>query len=479
MTPETGEAACRTRVLELDRALGWGAAAALLAGTVIGTGIFLVPSTIAREIGSVEGVFFVWIFGGLLSLGGAFSYAELGAAYPEAGGEYVYLRRAYGPLWGFLFGWQQIVIGKTGSIASIATAFALFAHFFVPSMQQSFEMLPAGSVSWQVDGIQLTALSSVLVLTALNYLGIAVGGRIQTVLTLLKVGAILTLAALAIASGRGSWHHFAVSSAMLTPSAVGLGGFFAALAAALWAYDGWNNLTLVAGEVRNPHRIIPRVLISGIVVVMAVYLLANVAYFFVLPLEAVQRSERVAQDVAAVAFGERGAAAITVAALISTLAALNGAILVGGRVYYAMARDGLFFRHMADLSPVHRTPAKALLLQCVFACALILIFGRDPHAFEHLFTYAIFGLWGFYGITALAVIVLRRRHPHLARPYRTFGYPWVPLIFLMVSAAFCLSMLIERPRETGLGLLFLAAGLPFYAFWRYGPNKSGGRSRTR
>lgn len=451
---------------ELERALGWLAAGALLAGTVIGTGIFLVPSTIAREIGSVEGVFFVWIFGGLLSLAGAFSYAELGAAFPEAGGEYVYLRRAYGPLWGFLFGWQQIVIGKTGSIASIATAFALFLSFFRAELQQSFVVLETPFGASLLNGIQLTAMGSVLVLTGINYLGIAIGGGVQTILTLLKVGAIVILSVLAFTSGQGSWEHFIGEIAPVPSSGAGLGGFFAALAAALWAYDGWNNLTLVGGEVRNPQRIIPKVLILGITAVMAVYLLTNLAYFYVLPLDAVQRSARVAQDVAAVAFGDAGATVITLAALVSTLAALNGAILSGGRVYYAMARDGLFFRHMADLNPVHRTPAKALLLQSVLACSLILIFGRDKLAFEHLFNYAIFGLWGFYGITALAVIVLRRRHPHLDRPYRTFGYPWVPLTFLAVAGAFCLNMLIDKPQETMLGLMFLLAGLPFYAFWR-------------
>jgi amino acid transporter len=309
-------------------------------------------------------------------------------------------------------------------------------------------------------------MGSVLVLTGLNYLGIAIGGGVQTILTLLKVGAIVILSVLAFTSGQGSWEHFIGEIAPVSSSGAGLGGFFAALAAALWAYDGWNNLTLVGGEVRNPQRIIPKVLILGITAVMAVYLLTNLAYFYVLPLDAVQRSARVAQDVAAVAFGDAGATVITLAALVSTLAALNGAILSGGRVYYAMARDGLFFRHMADLNPVHRTPAKALLLQSVLACSLILIFGRDKLAFEHLFNYAIFGLWGFYGITALAVIVLRRRHPHLDRPYRTFGYPWVPLTFLAVAGAFCLNMLIDKPQETMLGLMFLLAGLPFYAFWR-------------
>lgn len=451
--------------LELNRALGWLGAGALLAGSVIGTGIFLVPSTMAREMGSVPGVFFIWVFGGLLSLAGALSYAELGAAYPEAGGEYAYLRRAYGPVWGFLYGWQQIAIGKTGSIASIATGFALFLGFFFPWLASEL-----GSVGgWSFNGTQAVALTTVIVLTAVNYLGIAVGGNVQTVLTALKVAAILALAALVLRSGRGSWAEFPVLAADQGKGGAALvGGFFAALSAALWAYDGWNNVNMVAGEVRDPQRVIPRVLVFGIIVVMAVYLLINVAYFYALPLASLQHSTHVAQDVAERLFGAWGAGAITIAALISTLAALNGAILSGARVSYAMARDRLFFRHMADLNPNHRTPAKALLLQALFACGLIVLFGHDKLAFERLFNFAIFGMWGFYGITAFSVIALRRSQPYALRPYRVPGYPWVPLCFVAVAAAFCCSMLIQRPGDTGLGIALLIAGLPFYRFWQSG-----------
>lgn len=447
--------------IELNRALGWLGASALLAGSVIGTGIFLVPSTIAREIGSVPGVLFIWVFGGLLSLAGALSYGELGAAYPEAGGEYVYLRRAYGPLWGFLYGWQQIAIGKTGSIASIATGFALFLGFFVPEL--ATDLIAIGG--WALSGTQGVALGAVMLLTALNYRGIALGGTIQTILTALKVAAIVALAMLTLSSGRGSWDEFPVLHPGSTGGVSLFGGFFTALSAALWAYDGWNNVNMVAGEVRNPQRVIPRVLSFGILAVLIVYVLINVAYLYALPLDTIKQSAHVAQDVAERLFGAGGAAAITVAALVSTLAALNGAILSGSRVSYAMARDGLFFRHMADLNPRHRTPAKALLLQGLCACGLILLFGRDAFAFERLFNYAIFGMWACYGVTALAVIVLRRREPYGLRPYRVPGYPWVPLCFVAVSAAFCASMLIQRPQETGLGLALLVAGLPFYGFW--------------
>ena len=452
---------------ELKRRLGLIDAGALVTGTVIGTGIFLVPSTIAREVGSVGGVFLVWLIGGLLSLAGALSYAELGAAFPEAGGEYVFLRRAYGPLWGFLFGWQQVVIGKTGGIASLAIAFALFLGFFLRGVQEDWIHLSIGPAVWTFTGVQSIALASVLTLTVVNYLGIAVGGAVQSILTTLKVAAILALVFLAFYAGEGTWGHFHDYPEGASGTADCRVGFGAALAAALWAYDGWNNLTMVGAEVHSPHTTIPRVLIIGMLGVMILYGLTNVAYFYVLPLDAVMRSERVAQDVALSAVGPWGGAAITLAAAVSTLGSLNGAILTGARVSYAMARDGLFFRHMADLNPDHHTPAKALLLQCLFACGLILTLGHHEHAFERLFDYAIFGTWLFYGITALAVIVLRYRQPDLRRPYRTLGYPWVPLIFFLLAAVFCVSMIARRPLETGLGLALLAAGLPFYGYWRF------------
>jgi APA family basic amino acid/polyamine antiporter len=453
---------------ELHRALGPLASGALLAGTVIGTGIFLVPSTIAREVGSVDLVFLVWTIGALLSLAGALTYAELGSAFPAAGGEYVFLRRAYGPLWGFLFGWQQVVIGKTGSIAGIAIAFAIFLGYFFDGLSRDVLHLETPAGVLDVNGMQLVAIAGIVALTAVNAHGVALGGAVQSFLTALKIGAILALAALVFGSGRGSWTHF--QSPAEPPAALGFMEWAArsgaAMAAALWAYDGWNNLTMVGAEIRNPHRTIPRVLIFGVLGVALVYMLANAAYFYALPFDAVRHSERVAQDVAATVLGDLGGTALTLAALVSTFAALNGSILTGSRIFYAMALDGLFFRGMARLHPVRRTPARALILQCLMASALILLFAHDKAAFERLLDYALFGTWGFYGITVLAVIVLRYRHPELPRPYLTLGYPWVPLVFALVAVLFCLSIALRRPMETGFGLALLAAGLPFYLYWR-------------
>ncbi|MGZ8219329.1 APC family permease [Methylomagnum sp.] len=449
------------------RALGPLTSGAILAGTVIGTGIFLVPATIAREVGSVGMVFLIWAVGALLSLAGALTYAELGSTFPAAGGEYVFLRRAYGPIWGFLFGWQQVVIGKTGSIAGIAIAFALFLGFFIDGLDAEWLRLETGLGLWRLNGMQLASIATLVSLSAVNALGVALGGAVQGFLTALKVGAILALVVLVFGSGKGSWTHFqAAGDPMPGGPLEQITRFGAALAAALWAYDGWNNLTMVGAEIRDPHRTIPRVLIFGVLGVAAVYMLANLAYFYALPLAAVQHSERVAQDVAQTVLGGFGGTALSLAALVSTFAALNGSILTGARIFYAMAQDGLFFRGAARLHPTRRTPVIALLCQCLMACGLILLFGQDKAAFERLLDYALFGTWGFYGITVLSVIALRQRHPELPRPYLTLGYPWIPLLFALVAVLFCLSIALRRPYETGFGLILLAAGLPFYYFWR-------------
>lgn len=448
----------------LDRGLGWLSAAALLTGTVIGTGIFLVPSTIARETGSIAGVFGVWIFGGLLSLAGALSYAELGAALPEAGGEYAFLRRAYGPFWGFLFGWQQVLIGKTGSLATMAVAFALFLAHFAPALEQPWLEWPD---RFHLTGIQLVALLAIAALTALNIRGLLLGGLTQTVLTALKVGAIVGLAALALIMGQGDWSHFSAPALPSATESVPWSAFLTALVAVLWAYDGWNNLTMVGSEVRDPQRVVPLVLVLGTLGVMLIYLFANVAYLYALPLGQVASADRVAQQVAVAVLGDAGSIGITVAAMISSLAALNGSILSGSRVAYAMARDGLMFKPLAIVHSRFHTPIGALLFQALAAAALIIAKGGDKDAFERLFSYAIFGMWLFYGLSALAVIVLRWREPALPRPFRTPGYPLVPVAFVLVSAAFCVNMLISKPTDTGLGVLIMAVGVPFYFRWRH------------
>jgi APA family basic amino acid/polyamine antiporter len=437
---------------ELRRALGLTGAISIVVGTIIGSGIFLVPKTAILKVGSPEMVFFVWVFGALLSLAGALSYAELAAAMPEAGGEYVYLREAYGPFFGFVYGWTQFWVAKSGSIATLATGFFYYLAQLIPELDGIVLAAPI-EIRWG----QLLAMAVILVLGVVNYFGVEAGGNLQIGATVIKVALIAAIIGIGLFSGRGDTANF--HTAVDAPG--GLGGFFAALVAILWAYDGWNNVSMVSSEIREPQRNLPRALILGTLAVVGIYLATNVAYFFMLSASQVAASDRVASEMMRKVFGAPGANIVSVAAMISIFAALNGSILTGARVPYAMARDGLFFRAIADVHPERRTPGKAILWLCVWSAILVLS-GR----YDQLFTYVIFASWILYGMTAAAVLVLRRKRPDLPRPYRTLGYPAVPLIFVLVALLLIGFTLRDSPRESFLGLGIIAIGAPFYRHWK-------------
>lgn len=450
---ETGAAGLR-------RALGAWSAVAIVVGTIIGSGIFLVPKDMTEAVGSAPLVFVVWVVGGLLSLFGALAYAELAAAIPEAGGEYVYLRQAYGPLWGFLYGWTQTWVAKSGSIATLATAFFVYLGNFQPQLEAVCWTLPypigPGGGPLEIRWGQFFAAAVVLILALVNYIGVRFGGGVQVAVTAIKVGLLAAIIMLGLGSGVGN-------AANLRSATAGVGGwtgFFAALVAALWAYDGWNNVSMVASEITRPQRNLPLALVSGTLAVMLVYLLANAAYFYVLPAAAVASSERVAAEMMRRILGAAGADAVSLAAMVSIFAALNGSILSGSRVPYAMARDGYFFRPLARIHPARRTPSVAILILSLWACLLIFT-GR----YRELFTYVIFASWIFYGMTAAAVIVLRRKKPQLERPYRAVGYPLLPVLFTLSAAGIVVSTLLHSPRESAIGLVLILAGLPFYFRW--------------
>lgn len=436
----------------LKRELGVWSAASIVVGTVIGSGIFLVPSSMTRSVGSPGMVFLVWIAGGLLSLFGALSYAELAAALPEAGGEYVYLREAYGPLWGFLYGWTQMWVAKSGSIATLATGFYLYLANFRPELGSVWIAKPL-----TIHYGQLLAIGVIAFLALINYFGVRAGGNVQLTVTLLKVALIGAIIVIGLGSGLGTVANFHSS----TPAPGGLLGFFAALVGALWAYDGWNNVTMVASEVQKPQRNLPLALILGTCAVIAIYVLTNLAYFYNLSAGSVASTDRVAAEMMRKILGAPGAAAISVAALISIFAALNGSILSGSRVPFAMARDGLFFRGVERIHPVHRTPGVSILLLNAWACLLVLS-GR----YDQLYTYVIFASAILYGMATASVIVLRCRRPDMSRPYRTIGYPVVPLAFVFGIACLILSTLRSSPRESVLGLVLISLGLPFYFYWK-------------
>jgi len=446
----------------LRRSLGVWAATSIVIGTVIGSGIFLVPSDMIKDVGSPAMVFAVWIFGGILTLFGALTYAELSAAMPDAGGEYVYLNAAYGPLFGFLYGWTQTWVAKSASIATIATGFFSYMADFLPALNGVFFRvdLPIGPHGGPLDITygQLLSIAVILFLSGINYLGVRVGGNVQVAVTSLKVALIAALVVAGLSSSAGNFANFHIG---MKAEPGGIAGFFAALVAALWAYDGWNNAGMLGSEIERPDRNLPRALIAGTLAVMTIYLLTNLAYFYVLSGPEVGSSARVAADAMRRVMGPIGGRVVSVAAMISIFAALNGSILSGSRVPFAMARDGYFFRAVGRVDPRFRTPGASILLLGVWS-SVILLTGR----YQQLYTLVIFPSWILYGMTAASVIVLRVKRPDMVRPYRVLGYPVVPVLFVLVAIALLYSTLIASPRESGIGLVLIAAGLPFYFYWK-------------
>ncbi|HEY1340904.1 MAG TPA: amino acid permease [Bryobacteraceae bacterium] len=445
--------------MELKRELGTWAAASIVVGTVIGSGIFLVPRTMISRVGTVEMVFVVWVVGGLLSLAGALSYAELAAALPEAGDEYAFLREAYGPIWRFLYSWTQMWVAKSGSIATLATGFFLYLSNFFPPLERVFYSIPLplgpGGGPLEIRYGQILGIVLILLLGWLNYYGVKIGGDVQVVVTIVKVALIAFIIVAGLAFGHSP------AGAVGTAAPLTFAGFIAALVAALWAYDGWNNVSMVSSEIRNPQRNLPLALIGGTSAVIAIYLLANSAYFHVMSAQEVAGSTRVAADMMRKITGGWGADAVSIAAMISIFAALNGSILSGSRVPYAAARDGLFFSAIARVHPQYRTPGVSILVLSGWS-ALLVLSGK----YDDLFNLVIFASWILYGMTAAAVIVLRRKRPDLVRPYRTLGYPAVPVLFIVGSAILIVSTAYDRPRESFLGLGLIVLGLPFYFHWK-------------
>jgi APA family basic amino acid/polyamine antiporter len=451
---------------DLRRALGFWAAISIVVGTTIGSGIFRVPSEMIRAVGSPGRVFGVWIFGGILSLFGALTYAELSAMMPEAGGEYVYLNAAYGPFFGFVYGWTQTWVAKSASIAAMATLFATYLADFFPGLKEVVVTIPLPiGPDWQPLDIrwgQLAGIGMILTIAAGNYRGVRLGGDAQVALTALKLALIGGL----IAAGLFSRQATAANLHSAVPALPGgFAGFFKALVAALWAYDGWNNAGMVGSEIERPQKNLPRALIGGTLAIIGVYLIANLAYFAVLSSSEVAGSERVATDMMRRILGVHGAlnasGAVSAAVMVSIFAAMNGSLLSGSRVPFAMARDGYFFRAAAQVHPRFRTPSVGIGLLGVWSSVLLL----SGH-YDELYTMVIFPSWILYAMTAASVIVLRRKRPAAERPYRVLGYPIVPLLFVLVAGALLYSTLLSSPRESGIGLAVIVAGLPFYFVWR-------------
>jgi APA family basic amino acid/polyamine antiporter len=452
----TATQAVKPRV-ELARDLGVSHAGAIVVGTIIGSGIFLVPAEMMQAVGSAKLVYLAWLVGGLLSFFGALTYAELGAMKPQAGGEYVYVRDAYGPLLGFLYAWTWFLIAKPASIATITTGlvrilgtFPVFAFFSNHVINQPFP----------ISYGQLVAIAATVLISLLNYIGVKKAGEFQLVFTLLKIAIILGIVLIGFSFRAGSWSHFAGS---YSGARGGIAGFMAALVAALWAYDGWNDLNMVAGEIRQPERNIPIGLIAGVATVGALYMLVNAAVQFVLPAGAIASSPRPASDAIGLVWGTLGASLVSAAMAISMLVTLNGTIMSGARVPFAVARDRYFFSALAEVHPRFHTPSIALLVQAALAI-LLLLFGGS---FRQFFSLAIFAEWLFYMIAASTVFIFRQREPQAVRPYRVWGYPYVPTLFVLSSALLLYYTFSDNLWNSALGCAVILAGIPFfYAFAR-------------
>jgi len=445
--------------LDLIRGLGLWSATAIVIGDTIGTGIFLVTSDMARAVGTATLVFAAWIIGGLVVLFGAFCYAELGAAFPQAGGPYVYLNRGLGPLWGFLFGWMSSFLERPVGMATLAAGFLRFLGFLFPDVATPLFTGHVGGYEFTFTAAQPLAALVVVAVTAINYLSVRMGGAIQVVLTSLKMGTIAVIVVAGVLFGK---QHGLEAAPQVSHLGVGtIGGLLTALVPAMWAYNGFNDLGDVGEEIISPQKNIPRAIIMGLLTVGGLYLLANVVYFRILPFAMLMQSQHVASDVVQSFAGSRGATWLTVAMAISALGALHVVVLTGARIPYAMARDGVFFQFARLIHPSFRTPSGALIFLGSLAALLAL-----SGTYEELYSLFVFGVWIFFALTAIALLRLRKKEPNLSRPYRAWGYPWTPLIFLAAAVALTVNLWMVRPVRSSLGLAVILAGVPFFYHWR-------------
>jgi len=443
---------------ELIRGLNMWHATSIVAGTIIGSGIFLVPAEMMQAVGSAGLVYLAWVVGGLLSFFGALTYAELGAVRPFAGGEYVYVRDAYGPLPGFLYGWTWFLIAKPASIASVTAALVRVLMTF-----PTFAFLSQAFFAWQVTSSRvltvtyghLVAIAATVLITALNYIGVRRAGNFQFAFTVLKVAMILTVAFVAFTSSTGSWSNFGTT---FSGAKGGIAGFMAALVAALWAYDGWNDLNMVSEEIERPERTIPIALIAGVALVAVLYIGMNAGIQRALPATAIANAAVPAAAASEAALGHVGIFLVSIGMIFSMLATLNGTVMSGGRVPFAVARDGYLFKALAEVHPIFHTPSLALVIQALVAILLIILGG----AFRELFSLAIFAEWLFYMIAASTIFVFRRREPDSIRPYRTAGYPVVPALFIGTAAVLLYYTFMSNLRNSVGGLVVIFLGIPVY-----------------
>ncbi len=443
----------KTQPTQLVRGLNLMDGFSLVAGSIIGTGIFMKTAAMTQVVGSAPYVLLVWIFAGLLSLSGALVYAEIGSMYPHAGGEYVYLREGFGPFSAYLYGWTRMLIASPATIAAYAVGAATFM---------------SGAVSLdQFGGIPGVAIAFIVIFSTINCFQISVGGKVQTFLTVLKVVLILGLAVVFFCSSKGSFSHFG-EHAEGFQGWPGWSAFGVAMLAALWAYDGWNNMPMVAGEIKDPKRNIPRSLILGMAAVLVVYGLINVAYFYILPnseivtsfSDAFPDAQPIATKAAELIMGGLGASVLSVLFVISAIGAMNGSVMTCARVPFAMAEDGAFFKALGRVHTKSRVPVISVIVQAVVSC----IFAASGK-FDQLTNYVVFSSWIFYALVTASIFRFRKKHPEYDG-YKVWGYPWMPVIFIIVASLLLINTIWVSPKDTVIGLAIIACGIPFYYMFK-------------
>jgi APA family basic amino acid/polyamine antiporter len=451
----------------LVRGMGpWGAIAVNVAN-MIGAGVFLKARVMTCNVGSAKMVLLVWVVAGLLSLAGTFSYSEIAAMMPEAGGDYLYLRRAYGRLVGFAYGWMVFTVARAGSQAALAMGLAIFLNVALGGLLDSWQ--GASVLGLHFNALTLVALATIWVVALINCMSVSMGGRTALTLTLLKIALVFGVGLVAFVFAPSGWSHLGLSGLDGTCDGVaasargGVAGFGAAMLGALWAYDGWNNVAPLAGEIRNPQKNMPRAFVGGMLVVGALYLFVNSAYFYALtPTEvaSVHGGMSVATEVLKRFLGPIAVSLTAIAMMISSFGSLHASVLANSRIPFAMARDGLFFKSLAKLSAGNRVPVRAIVAQAAWGSVLAL-----SGSYDALTDSVIFVSWVFYGLSIASLFVFRRTLPHVHRPYRALGYPVVPLVFLAVTAALLVNTFVAAPRQAFEGVAVLFVGLPFYWWW--------------
>jgi basic amino acid/polyamine antiporter, APA family len=439
----------------------------LLVSGVIGSSIFLTAKDIAGPLPHPALFLGVWVIGAVISLCACFAFAELGSMFPDSGGQYIYLREAYGDLIAFLYGWMLFAVANGGSIAALSVASAAYLGQILPVISQAKIVFTVAGLA--VTRAHLFALLLIAILTYVNVIGLRWGSLLQNVSTWTKFTAMAVFVALAFAIGKGSWANFHSDGVSLSLglgpaaliSALGVG-----LIAVFWAYDGWVYITWVSGEVKNPRRNVPLAMVLGVLAVAAIYIAMNLAYLYALPLKEIAVHETIAHAAAVALFSPSAAIWLSLVIAIACFSAAATCTLSGARVYMAMAQDGVFFKRMAEVHPKWRTPAFSLIGQGVWAAVLTLS-GR----YDQLYTYVIYGMVLSYTLTVIAMFLLRWKRPELARPYRCTGYPWLPAIYVIVGAAWTLNTIITRPKEAFWGTAIVLIGVPFYLFWKRGSRK--------